>query len=109
MLIYRVEHPNTNEGPFAMGDISLANSDVHPTPDREGLDITYSDYCGCVSIEMLQHWIKRNFIRDLKRKRYVVKTYKINARYVKIGRTQVLFDRLEAEVININCISTLYK
>jgi hypothetical protein len=92
-----------------MGDISLANSDTHPTPDREGLKITYSDYCGCTSIEVLQHWIKRNNIRSLKRKKYIVKTYKINARYVKLGRTQVLFERLKAEVIDTKCVSALYE
>lgn len=108
MLIYRVEHPTTNEGPFVMGEISLDNSRTHPTPWSEGLNIKYYDYCGCASMGMLQHWIKRKHIKNLKSKNYVVRTYKIDKNFVKHGRTQVLFEKLEAELIDTKCVSELY-
>lgn len=107
MLVYRIEHPITGQGPYsrfdgtydmqALGELLFEShglSKEHPGPFEDNLrDFTtrYHAYFACASLELLQEWFK-DFWPWLLELGYTIEVYRV--KNYKIGKSgkQLAFD-----------------
>src|SRR5690606_18848738 len=105
ILVYRVEGPD-RKGPYhsehesdqAYGiliESEIAEGDIHPTPQEEGLILTDDLVCGLLSLDAVGHWFK-GALPHLLRMGYAVYGYRVDAAKVQFGKYQVLFDPADA-------------
>jgi hypothetical protein len=110
MLIYRVEHPLTGDGPFGYVSIFDHRTDCsksHPTPAAEGITMPHDWYCGCESLAQLSHWFSTAWKRliDLG---FHIAVYDVDEEEACIvGRTQCVFDKAQAELAETMPIASI--
>lgn len=108
MDIWRIEHKNTNIGPFFseewMGDVlncyyESNNYRTHPQPSIRASNIPYCMYCGCETFEAIFHWFDfDNVLAKLGKAGFVLRKFSIAEVFYK-DEFQVMFDRYDAELI----------
>jgi len=109
MLAYRIEHSETNSGPYSdpheVWDIIYAHDDMaHPSPDEDTEEVfkfyRSNEICSCAlaTKELVYEWFA-DFIELLVENSYVLRTFEVPEGSYAIG-AQIVFIRDDAECIN---------
>lgn len=104
MLVFRVEHVSTKEGPYLTGgavDSLMADYDLgplrHPEPDYDGLEGAKINgfVFGFANPDQLEAWFPRPLRQRMERvsDRFRVSAYEVPPDQVQQGRSQVTFYR----------------
>lgn len=106
--VYRVETED-GTGPFKIGFLNRTTVEtfrVHPCPwedeklKKKGIHPWRMSeyYCGLSSLEQYEKWFGSNnyFLNDPATKKLVLSKYEVPIRYVRAGKTQVLFKKEKA-------------
>lgn len=108
-IVYRVEHPRTNEGPFRDGGIWLHTDKDYNTSARypgpindPGIerDMEPWEVCATENLYMLNHWFGRDsaLVAWLEEEGFMV--FEMEAEECTHGRFQSLIKRETAKIIN---------
>lgn len=106
MLVYRVEHPLTHEGPYKHLSIRSEHTDItakmvrkhnndianHPTPHNDGLRMQNPDayHCGFATLHAMRRWFD-GYLDELHRIGFVLAELEVLDSGVFSGRKQVIF------------------
>lgn len=73
-----------------------------PTPANDGISfITWSEYCGCESVEQLTMWFSHKHLYHILAERCIrIRVYEVPDHLVRKGDHQVVFIRREAEIVS---------
>ena len=117
MLVYRVEHEKTGEGPYAKKGAKKQWEDGRPhdlehgrpTPfvdsnknmqefARNSFHIMLFDYVfGFTTMAQYRKWFSKEERIKLKKNGFIVKKYKIKKRFIIVGDQQCMFKKKEIE------------
>jgi hypothetical protein len=114
MIVYRIEHVKTREGPYTFSAKHTTSEkqrkallelrvharfsggpSMHPSPYDDGFDLvqTRTDYFGFESPESLAAWFGPEFVEEAAEAGFVVSVYSVPESSVRMGGRQVVFDR----------------
>lgn len=98
MLVYRLEAPRTQEGPYHLGHvIDVCDCPHTPTPSRDGLSSVpmYSEWrYGFISLEAFRDWFPDKPQRErFLQYNYVLSVYEVDPPWIEVGTKQVAFHK----------------
>lgn len=95
MLVYRIEHSETNDGPYNGEnciDFDHYYGDDHPSPDNDGLDMYDYHKCGFKSKKQLHKWFNKEEIEKLHYYGFIMAIYNTPKGCTQISDNQLIFD-----------------
>lgn len=112
VIVFRVEHKETNDGPYQgtnaiMDDPALRHTFDHPTPNNDGIDPNWwmwhaddSWLCGFNGYKQFAKWFYKNSSnKNLRERGFVLRRYQVPKEEIKFGRMQVVFNRQCAKLV----------
>lgn len=102
MIVYRIEHPETNRGPYHgqgfggplsfLCDAHDGDAD-HPTPQWDGIDnFTSNHVCGFKSLSDLKLWFK-GYLPEIFHHGWKVYRINIPEKRILFGEKQIAFEK----------------
>lgn len=107
-MVYRVEHPEHERGPYRseyglihLDDKHSSDTEHHPCPQSDGIGYDWPDgwKFGFRTMIQLGTWFE-GFGNDLAGAGMVVRRLLVDEEHIKDGRHQVAFDRDAAKVVS---------
>lgn len=95
MLIYRVEHVQSREGPYGADGLGYVCCDPwqHPAPYQDGIRFTSEHFFGFASQQQMLTWFGASNLKKFERYGYRVYKYRVPPCLVLVGGKQVAFKR----------------
>lgn len=95
-LVYRVEHPEDNKGPWCHAIGSELDAQNMPTPYNDGLSSNVTQWLGArihgACLERLFYWFTENDRQLLRSEGFVLATYVVPPSKVATGFEQIVFN-----------------
>lgn len=119
MILYRVEHPDTNIGPWQHGGMgsmafqSCPETGHHPSdgpsPQQDGLgNLRCAEKCACVDLDQMRLWFRPSHVATLEARGFVLRKIKADDHTTRVGGWQAIFhDDTTAERIDTLPVTTL--
>lgn len=107
MLIYRIEHSTTREGPY-VGPGCIRGLKVMVEPEKDGIGEVFGRIFGCISLEILCEWFCDAW-RDLEQEGYTLAVYQVkDTSCLSIGRKQCAFYKNSVELIETQRVFNIF-
>lgn len=113
MLVHRIEHMETGQGPFSSGG-AIVHSCPHtghspglmPMPNNDGIEhVDDDDYFGFTSLDDLRRVFGPYQCSQGAVDGFAYVVYEVEPSKVKVGRSQCCFKRADAK--EVECVSTM--